>query len=46
MTFTISKASLERLKELVAQQADVELLAAVDDLHPADIAEVLDRRWT
>ncbi|MBK8582229.1 MAG: magnesium transporter [Flavobacteriales bacterium] len=42
MTFTISKASLERLKELVAQQADVELLAAVDDMHPADIAEVLD----
>ena len=42
MTFTISKASLERLKELVDQQADAELLAAVDDLHPADIAEVLD----
>ncbi|MGV9011456.1 MAG: magnesium transporter [Flavobacteriales bacterium] len=42
MTFTISKASLERLKELVAQRGDAELLSAVDDLHPADIAEVLD----
>lgn len=42
MTFTISKASLERLKELVAQQADPEVLAAVEGLHPADIAEVLD----
>ena len=42
MTFTISKANLERLKELVAQRGDAELLSAVDDLHPADIAEVLD----
>lgn len=43
MTFTLSKANLERLQEHVAQQRDEELLAAVQDLHPADIAEVLDQ---
>jgi hypothetical protein len=43
MSFTISKAGLERLKELVAQQADEELLASVVGQHPADVAEVLDQ---
>lgn len=43
MTFTLSKANLERIQEHVAQQRDEELLAAVNDLHPADIAEVLDQ---
>ncbi len=43
MTFTISKANLERLQELVAQKRDEDLLAAVHDLHPADLAEVLDQ---
>jgi len=43
MTFTLSKANLERIQEHVAQQRDEELLAAVRDLHPADIAEVLDQ---
>jgi magnesium transporter len=42
MSFTISKAGLERLKELVAQQADEELLASVVGQHPADVAELLD----
>jgi magnesium transporter len=42
MTFTISKANLERLQELAAQQRDEELLEAVHDLHPADLADVLD----
>jgi magnesium transporter len=43
MAFTLSKANLEHLHELVEQQRDEELLAAVNDLHPADIAEVLDQ---
>ncbi|HRP81817.1 MAG TPA: magnesium transporter [Flavobacteriales bacterium] len=43
MTFTLSKANLERIQENIAQQRDDELLAAVKDLHPADIAEVLDQ---
>ncbi|MBZ0204799.1 MAG: magnesium transporter [Flavobacteriales bacterium] len=43
MTFTISKANLERLQELVAQQRDEELLEAVRDIHPADLAEILDQ---
>ncbi len=43
MTFTLSKANLERIQEHVAQQRDEELLAGVRDLHPADIAEVLDQ---
>ncbi len=43
MAFTLSKANLEHLHELVAQQRDEELLASVNDLHPADIAEVLDQ---
>lgn len=43
MTFTISKANFERLQELVAQQRDAELLDAVKDIHPADLAEILDQ---
>lgn len=43
MTFSISKANLERLQELVAQKHDEDLLEAVHDLHPADLAEVLDQ---
>ncbi len=43
MTFTISKANLERLQDLVARKQDEELLEAVRDLHPADLAEVLDQ---
>lgn len=42
MTFTLSKANLERIQEHIAQQRDEELLAAVNDIHPADIAEILD----
>ncbi|MCC6838563.1 MAG: magnesium transporter [Flavobacteriales bacterium] len=43
MTFTLSKANLERIQEHIAQQRDQELLDAVKDLHPADIAEILDQ---
>lgn len=43
MTFTLSKANLERIQEHVAQQRDKELLEAVKDIHPADIAEILDQ---
>lgn len=43
MSFTISKANLERIQEQVAQQRDAELLEAVHDLHPADLAELLDQ---
>lgn len=41
MTFTLSKANLERIQEHVAQQRDAELLEAVADLHPADLADLL-----
>ena len=43
MTFTLSKANLERIQEHVAQQRDEELLEAVKDIHPADLAEILDQ---
>ncbi|MFZ1617299.1 MAG: magnesium transporter, partial [Flavobacteriales bacterium] len=43
MTFTLSKANLERIQEHVAQKRDEELLEAVKDLHPADLAEILDQ---
>ncbi|MCB0772218.1 MAG: magnesium transporter [Flavobacteriales bacterium] len=46
MSYTISKASLDRIQELVAQQGDEELLASVKGLHPADIAELLDNLET
>lgn len=42
MTFTLSRANLERIQEHIAQQRDTELLEAVNDLHPADIAEILE----
>ncbi len=41
MTFTLSRANLERIQEHIAQQRDTDLLEAVNDLHPADIAEIL-----
>ncbi len=43
MTFTLSKANLERLQELAAHKQDTDLLEAVQDMHPADLAEVLDQ---
>ena len=43
MNFILSKANLEHVQGLVAQKRDEELLASVNDLHPADIAEVLDQ---
>lgn len=43
MTFILSKANLEQIQENIAQQRDAEVLDAVKDLHPADIADVLDQ---
>lgn len=43
MTFTLSKANLERIQEHIAQQRNEELLESVRDIHPADIAEILDQ---
>ncbi|MEO5584201.1 MAG: magnesium transporter [Flavobacteriales bacterium] len=43
MTFTLSKANLERIQEHIAQQRNEELLESVRYIHPADIAEILDR---
>ncbi|MCB9179775.1 MAG: magnesium transporter [Flavobacteriales bacterium] len=42
MAFTLTKAILERIQENVAQQRVDALLAELSDLHPADIAEILD----
>ena len=43
MAFHLSKISLERIQENVHQKRDEALLNEVSQLHPADIAEVLDR---
>ncbi|MBP7513732.1 MAG: magnesium transporter [Flavobacteriales bacterium] len=43
MPFELSDSSLERIQELVRQQHNDALLAEVSELHPADIAMVLDR---
>lgn len=43
MTFVLSKANLERIQENIAQGRDEEMLSAVRDLHPADIADILDQ---
>ena len=43
MTFQLSKPHLERIQEHVALQRDEALLQDMHELHPADIAEVLDR---
>ena len=43
MPFELSDSSLERIQELVRQQHNDALLAEVSELHPADIAIVLDR---
>jgi magnesium transporter len=43
MAFNLSKTHLERLHEHVARGRDEAILNEVSQLHPADIAEVLDR---
>lgn len=43
MSFKLSKTSLERIQENVAQHRDEALLTEMNEMHPADIAEVLDR---
>ena len=43
MSFSLSRTHLERIREHVAQRRDEALLNEVSQLHPADIAEVLDR---
>ncbi len=43
MAFNLSRTHLERIQELVANRRDEALLNEVSQLHPADIAEVLDR---
>ena len=43
MPFELSDSSLERIQELVRQQHNDALLVEVSELHPADIAMVLDR---
>lgn len=43
MAFEISKAHLERLQELIADNRDEALLQELNELHPADIGEVLDQ---
>lgn len=43
MNFKLSQQNLERIQELVAQKNDGALVHEVSELHPADIAEVIDR---
>ncbi len=43
MAFNLSRTHLERIQDLVAQRKDEALRNEVSQLHPADIAEVLDR---
>jgi len=43
VAFNLSRTHLERIQELVANRRDEALLNEVSQLHPADIAEVLDR---
>ena len=43
MQFELSDSSLERIQELVHSRHNDALLAEVSELHPADIAMVLDR---
>lgn len=43
MAFKLSKTNLERIQDNVAQRRDEALLGEVGEMHPADIAEVLDR---
>lgn len=43
MTFQLSKPHLERIQEHIAEQRDTALLQEMVELHPADIAEVLDQ---
>jgi|LakMenEpi03Aug12_release.lakeMendotaPanAssembly.Ray.scaffolds.fasta_scaffold59574_3 magnesium transporter len=43
MAFKLSKFSLERIQENVAQRRGEALLSELSDLHPADIAEVIDQ---
>ncbi len=43
MAFNLSRTSLERIQENVQQRRDDALRHEVSELHPADIAEVLDR---
>ncbi len=43
MSFELSDSGLERIQELVRQKHNEALLTEVSELHPADIAMVLDR---
>lgn len=42
MAFKLSKVSLERIQDLAAQRRGDDLLPELSELHPADIAEVID----
>ena len=42
MTFEISTELIEKIKQLVAEQNEAELLLHFEDLHFADVAEILD----
>ncbi len=42
MQFEISREYINQLKELIEQEKQKEVVALMEDLHPADIAEVMD----
>lgn len=42
MSFELTREYIEQLKELIAEARKKEVAALMEDLHPADIAEVMD----
>jgi magnesium transporter len=42
MSFEITKENIEQLRQLVEEQKNAEVAALMADLHPADIAEIMD----
>lgn len=42
MSFELNREYIEQLKELIAEARKKEVAALMEDLHPADIAEVMD----
>ena len=42
MQFKISKELLEQIEQLIHQKNDQELIALLNDMHHADIAEIFD----
>lgn len=43
MAFKLSQANLDRIQENIAQQRDEAVLNEVGEMHPADVAELLDQ---